>query len=80
MGRVGLISHPSYLEHEMGAGHPECPERLRAILAQIQSTGTWKDLVQLEPSPATSDWIETAPTYAILTELYFCIISSYLYL
>ena len=65
MGRVGLISHPSYLEHEMGAGHPECPERLRAILAQVQSTGTWKDLVHLEPSPATSDWIETVhdPSY-----------------
>src|SRR5262245_64211624 len=26
-----LITHPSFLEHDTGAGHPERPDRMRAI-------------------------------------------------
>ena len=37
MGRVGLVSHPAFLEHDMGSHHPESPERLRAILGQLES-------------------------------------------
>jgi acetoin utilization deacetylase AcuC-like enzyme len=35
---TAYITHPSSLRHEMGPGHPECPERLSAIqdlLAQV---------------------------------------------
>ena len=28
---TAYISHPSFLKHEMGPGHPECPDRLAAI-------------------------------------------------
>ena len=30
-----LFTHPACLKHEMGPHHPECPDRLRAILAAL---------------------------------------------
>lgn len=41
----------------MGAGHPESPERLRAILARLEETGVMSQLVPITPAPATDDWI-----------------------
>lgn len=32
---IGLVSHPDCALHEMGAGHPECPQRLDAIQDQL---------------------------------------------
>ena len=31
-----LISHPSFLEHRPGEHHPECPDRLRAVIAALE--------------------------------------------
>ena len=36
MHKTGYFSHPACRKHEMGAGHPECPERLDAIIAASQ--------------------------------------------
>ena len=58
MGRVGFVYDPRYLGHEMGHGHPESPERLRAICTQLQSSGTWSRLHQLPPRHAERQWIE----------------------
>jgi acetoin utilization deacetylase AcuC-like enzyme len=58
MGRVGFVYDPSYLGHEMGPGHPESPDRLRAICAQLQSSGTWSRLHQITPRRAERQWIE----------------------
>jgi acetoin utilization deacetylase AcuC-like enzyme len=33
---VSVFTHPDCLSHDAGAGHPEAPERLRAILARLQ--------------------------------------------
>ncbi|MCP5365892.1 MAG: histone deacetylase family protein [Hyphomicrobiales bacterium] len=33
---TALITHPVCLEHDMGMGHPECPDRLRAVLAAFE--------------------------------------------
>ena len=65
MGRVGFVYDPRYLGHEMGRGHPEAPERLRAICAQLQSSGTWSRLHQLTSRRAERQWIEHihAPSY-----------------
>jgi acetoin utilization deacetylase AcuC-like enzyme len=32
---VALITHPACLGHDPGPGHPECPDRLRAVLAAL---------------------------------------------
>ena len=65
MGRVGLVSHPAFLEHDMGSHHPESPERLRAILSQLESTGIMSKLTRVDPRKAEKKWIERihAPAY-----------------
>jgi len=58
MGRVGYVSHPVYLLHDMGRSHPESPERLRAIRAQLEASGTWARLHQVAPRRAERKWVE----------------------
>lgn len=57
MGKTGLVYHPAYLEHDMGAGHPESPNRLRAILRRLEQSGTAARLVRIEPRKAEDRWI-----------------------
>lgn len=33
---VLLLSHPACLDHDAGSGHPECPDRLRAVLRALE--------------------------------------------
>ena len=57
MGKTGLVYHPAYLEHDMGAGHPESPDRLRAIMRQLERSGTASRLLKIEPRKAEDEWI-----------------------
>ncbi|RMD67798.1 MAG: histone deacetylase family protein, partial [Gammaproteobacteria bacterium] len=41
---TALISHPDCLRHNMGPGHPERPERLRAIEEALKEAGIWERL------------------------------------
>lgn len=34
---TALFTHPACLEHDTGLGHPEAPERLRAVLAALEA-------------------------------------------
>ena len=65
MARTGLVYHPLYLEHDMGAGHPESPDRLRAIISRLERSGVLGRLVRIDPSPASDEWITQvhAPSY-----------------
>jgi acetoin utilization deacetylase AcuC-like enzyme len=36
MNRVALFSHQACLGHDPGPGHPECPDRLRAVMAALE--------------------------------------------
>jgi acetoin utilization deacetylase AcuC-like enzyme len=36
MKQVALFSHPACLGHDAGPGHPECPDRLRAVMAALE--------------------------------------------
>lgn len=47
-----LISHPSFLEHDTGAHHPERPDRLRAVLAALDAAA-FAGLVHV-PAPAAT--------------------------
>jgi acetoin utilization deacetylase AcuC-like enzyme len=58
MGRVGYVSHPAYLLHNMGSRHPESPDRLRAIRARLEVSGTWSRLQPVTPRRAERKWIE----------------------
>src|SRR5918997_3643571 len=57
MGRTGFVYHSDYLNHDMGSGHPESPERLRAILKQLTASGILARLQRIEPRAASDDWI-----------------------
>jgi len=57
MGRTGLVYHPDFLGHDMGPGHPESPERLRAIVSRLETTGLLGRLIRIEAEPAPDRWI-----------------------
>lgn len=47
---TAFVYHPDFLKHQMGAGHPESPERLKAILQQLKVSGLDKHLKHVEPA------------------------------
>ena len=57
---TGYFTHPLCQLHEMGAGHPERPERLRALAQQLQASGLWSELVHREASSASLATLELA--------------------
>ena len=69
MGRTGFVYHPQYLEHDMGPGHPESPDRLRAIVGRLEHTGILSRLVQISPAPASDEWIMQVHTAAYVETL-----------
>src|SRR5450755_4376192 len=45
---TAYISHPDCLRHDMGAGHPESPDRLRSVNEQMRSSGLMDQLLCLD--------------------------------
>jgi acetoin utilization deacetylase AcuC-like enzyme len=60
VNRTGYFSHPDCRRHEMGAGHPECPERLDAIEDRLLATGVMDALDRREAPLASTDDLELA--------------------
>jgi acetoin utilization deacetylase AcuC-like enzyme len=65
MGKTGLVYHSAYLDHDMGVGHPESPNRLRAIMQQLERSGTAGRVRKIEPRKAEDEWITQvhSPSY-----------------
>lgn len=57
---VAYITHPSCRLHEMGANHPESPQRLAAIHKQLADSGLLDHLVSLEAAAATPEQLALA--------------------
>jgi acetoin utilization deacetylase AcuC-like enzyme len=55
---TALISHPDCVLHEMGDGHPESPQRLRSVMAALQSSGLARRLLAREARKATNEELE----------------------
>ena len=53
--RTGLVYDDIYLEHKTGAGHPESPQRLTAIVDRLKKDGLYSRLFSLTPVAATED-------------------------
>jgi hypothetical protein len=53
MGATAYFSHPTFWKHEMGVGHPECPERLGAIEDRLLISGLDMALQRREPRAAS---------------------------
>ena len=60
MNATGYFSHKDCKKHEMGPGHPECPERLDAIEDWLLATGVAAALDQREAPLAALTDIELA--------------------
>jgi len=69
VARTGFVYHPDYLEHDMGPGHPESPERLLAITARLRRSGLWERLTHIPPSPAADQWVTQVHDPAYLQRL-----------
>jgi len=51
---VALITHPACLEHDPGAWHPECPDRLRYVLRALEDK-VFEPLVREQAPLATEE-------------------------
>ncbi len=53
--KTALVYSERYLEHDLGRGHPERPERLRAIVELLKQNKLWNtpETPVVTPSPAT---------------------------
>jgi acetoin utilization deacetylase AcuC-like enzyme len=52
-GLTAFITHADCLQHNMGAGHPECPERLVAIRDQLMASQLFDSLREVEAPEAS---------------------------
>ncbi|MBI3011880.1 MAG: histone deacetylase [Candidatus Omnitrophica bacterium] len=70
MGPVGFFYHPVFLQHDTGAGHPERPQRLEAILTHLAATTLWSRLQVRVPTPVDPAFVELVHprTYVSLIE------------
>jgi acetoin utilization deacetylase AcuC-like enzyme len=55
---VGFVTHHAALDHEMPDGHPERPERIRAITGHLERHGLLAQLETHEPEPASRELLE----------------------
>ena len=61
---TGLAYSEAFLRHGTGAGHPERPQRLRAMVDQLQTSGTWDRLAVWEPAACDDATLELIHTPA----------------
>jgi len=50
---TGLVTSDAYAAHLTGAGHPESPDRVRAIVTRLRNTGLLNRTAPITPRPAT---------------------------
>jgi len=55
---IALFTHPDCTLHEMGSGHPESPERLKAVLAALEAAGLAGSLLAREAPEAQREQLE----------------------
>jgi len=58
MLRTGFLYDPRFLLHETG-DHPECPDRLRLIVENLEQSGLLSQLTPIKAEKAKQRWIET---------------------
>lgn len=66
---VLLVTHPRFLDHDTGLGHPERPARLRAVSAGIERSGVGDAIVPAAPRPAARAELELLHPAAYLDAL-----------
>jgi acetoin utilization deacetylase AcuC-like enzyme len=64
------ITHPDCARHEMGEGHPECPDRLDAISDHLVSTGVMPYLAPYDAPLATREQLGRAHSSLYVSEIF----------
>jgi acetoin utilization deacetylase AcuC-like enzyme len=64
-----FITHPDCRLHDMGAHHPECPERLAAVEDQCIAAGLMDHLLRVDAPKATREQLERVHDAAYLDAL-----------
>ncbi len=59
MKRTGFLYDERYLLHDTGPGHPESPDRIRAIYQGIKDADLLSKLTIIQASRADLKWVET---------------------
>jgi acetoin utilization deacetylase AcuC-like enzyme len=60
---TAIVHHPIYEKHDTGLGHPETPERYRAVMKALRSEPRlWDSLVEITAEPAAKGSIQAAHT------------------
>jgi acetoin utilization deacetylase AcuC-like enzyme len=67
--KTGYFTHPDCRKHEMGPGHPECPERLDAIEDRLLISGVADALDRREAPLAKTEDLELAHSAAHVESL-----------
>ncbi len=62
MSTISIITHPVYLEHDTGYGHPERADRLRALFDGFKSNSLAKHIEIFEPEKAELEYIAAVHT------------------
>lgn len=69
IARVAYLTHPSSVLHDMGEGHPECPERVGAVHQALSDSGLLDRLERLKPAEVSDEQILRVHTPAHLERL-----------
>ena len=60
MHKTGYFTHPDCRRHDMGRGHPECPQRLDAIQDRMMASHLLDVVDQREAPLASTELLELA--------------------
>ncbi len=69
MKKVGFIYDDIFLRHETPKWHPECKERLIAIIDALKSSDIWDKLIHIKPRKAAFNEIEAVHTHAYIERI-----------
>jgi len=73
---IVIVTHSCYLAHDTGgAGHPESPDRLTALLAKLHASPLSTQLTVFEPRQAERHWLTTFHDEHYLFRLEECALS-----
>lgn len=69
MKKVGFIYDDIFLRHETPKWHPECKERLIAIIDTLKSSEIWDKLIHIKPRKADFKDIEAVHTHEYIERI-----------
>lgn len=68
--KTGVIYSERYLEHDLGPGHPETPDRLKSILKALENSKSLRGRLNfIDPDPATREEIGLAHDESYVKEI-----------